>query len=286
MATNTREDDDLVLLSDNAELYEDYGYEDYGYEDYGCEDHESYGDVDGDRGRRQTTGTEITDATSDDRGMEEQISEQREGKDIEQVEDAEEMERSGESNEGQSSNDCIVDDELDVLPLQGSKSKVWSYFGFPAVNGRYREEDKKQRKEVICRVVGCKKIIKYSGNTTNLLFHLQNMHPIAYDKVMQDQKQYAPPKTAPRQLSIRQAFEKGTPLAKTSLRWKKLTQGICYFIAKDMNPFATVNGVGFRRMIKEFEPRYVVRFVRFEPCFVSLDYNTSTHNTPVTKGSM
>ena len=33
MATNTREDDDLVLLSDNAELYEDYGYEDYGYED-------------------------------------------------------------------------------------------------------------------------------------------------------------------------------------------------------------------------------------------------------------
>ena len=100
MATNTREDDDLVLLSDNAELYEDYGYEDYGYEDYGCEDHENYGDVDGDRGRRQTTGTEITDATSDDRGMEEQISEQREGKDIEQDEDAEEMEQSGESNEG------------------------------------------------------------------------------------------------------------------------------------------------------------------------------------------
>ena len=40
------------------------------------------------------------------------------------------------------------------------------------------------------------------------------MHPIAYDKVMQDQKQYAPPNTTPRKLSIRQAFEKDTPLAR------------------------------------------------------------------------
>ena len=30
----TYEDDDLVLLSDNAEGYEDYDYKDYGYEDY------------------------------------------------------------------------------------------------------------------------------------------------------------------------------------------------------------------------------------------------------------
>ena len=109
----------------------------------------------------------------------------------------------------------------------------------------------------MCHIVGCKKIVKYSGNTTNLLFHLQHMHPIAHDKVIKNQKQHAPPKT-PRQLSITQAFENGMPLAKTSHRWQKLTQSICYFIAKDMNPVATVNGIGFRRMIKEFEPRYVV----------------------------
>ena len=62
----------------------------------------------------------------------------------------------------------------------------------------------------------------------------------------------------PRQLSIRQALEKDTPLAKTSQWWMKLIQGICYFFAKDMNPVATANDVGFRRMIKEFEPCYVV----------------------------
>ena len=147
--------------------------------------------------------------------MEEHISQQGEDNDNEQDEDAEEMEQSGESNEGHSSNDCIIDNELNVLPLQRSKNKVWSYFGFPAVDERYREEGKKQQKEMICCVVGCKKIIKYSGNTTNLLFQLQHMHSIAYDKVMQDQKQYAPSKIMPRQLSLTQAFEKGTPLAKT-----------------------------------------------------------------------
>ena len=109
--------------------------------------------------------------------MEEQISSN------EQEEDAEEREQSRYNSEGHSINaDCVVDDELDVLPLQGTKSKVWSYFGFPAINRRFREEDKKQRKEVMCRIVGCKKIAKYSGNTTNLLFHLQHMHPIAHDK--------------------------------------------------------------------------------------------------------
>ena len=34
MATNRYKDDDLVLLSDDAEGYEDYYYKDYGYKDY------------------------------------------------------------------------------------------------------------------------------------------------------------------------------------------------------------------------------------------------------------
>ena len=56
--------------------------------------------MNGDGGRRETTSTEITDATSDDQGMEEHIGEQGEDINNEQDEDAEEMEQSGESNEG------------------------------------------------------------------------------------------------------------------------------------------------------------------------------------------
>ena len=124
------------------------------YKDYRCEDYKDYCEVDSDRGRQEKTNTEIADANSDDRRVEEQISSN------EQEENAKEREQSGYNSEGHSANaDCVVDDELDVLPLQGSKNKVWSYFGFPAINGRYREEDKKQRKEVMCRIVGCKKIV-------------------------------------------------------------------------------------------------------------------------------
>ena len=36
------------------------------------------------------------------------------------------------------------------------------------------------------------------------------------------------------------------------------TQGICYFIAKGVNPVVTVNSLVFKSIIKEFEPCYVV----------------------------
>ena len=50
-------------------------------------------------------------------------------------------------------------------------------FGFYATDGKYSEPDKKKRKEVLCKILGCKKKIKYSGNTSNMRFHLQCSHP-------------------------------------------------------------------------------------------------------------
>ena len=51
-------------------------------------------------------------------------------------------------------------------------------------------------------------------------------------------------------------FEVQKPLTKSNLRWKKLTESICYFLVKDMLPFDTVNDPGFRHLVKTFEPRY------------------------------
>ena len=64
--------------------------------------------------------------------MEKKMTDAKIMKITKQDEDAEEIEQSGYTNEGHGNDDCIVDDELDVLPFQGSKSKVWSYFSFPA----------------------------------------------------------------------------------------------------------------------------------------------------------
>ena len=40
------------------------------------------------------------------------------------------------------------------------------------------------------------------------------------------------------------------------MRWKKLTESVCYYIAKDMLPLDTVSSEGFLRMVNKFEPRY------------------------------
>ena len=48
-------------------------------------------------------------------------------------------------------------------------------------------------------------------------------------------------------------FKARQPLSNGHPRWKKLTDSVCYFIAKDMLPFNTVNSPGFQHT---FEPRY------------------------------
>jgi len=60
----------------------------------------------------------------------------------------------------------------------------------------------------------------------------------------------------PSQLQITNSLAVHLPLAHTTARWKKLTEAVCYYIAKDMLPLDTASGEGFLRMVKEFEPRY------------------------------
>ncbi len=60
-----------------------------------------------------------------------------------------------------------------------------------------------------------------------------------------------------KQRSITEAFEQTVPLARSSPRWNALTQSVCYFIAKDMQPIDTINDKGFRQMLNKFEPRYL-----------------------------
>ena len=61
----------------------------------------------------------------------------------------------------------------ELLPLEGSSSAVWKHFGFPSKNGKIIVE-KKKRDKVHCKL--CNTVIKYSGSTTNLRFHLKEHH--------------------------------------------------------------------------------------------------------------
>ena len=150
----------------------------------------------------------------------------------------------------------LEDSELELLPLQGSKSSVWRYFGFLAREGQFVEKDKKKRQHVYCKV--CRKQLSYVGNTTNLTVHLKNHHRDEYDECQMAEKGPSIIEaTQSKQKSIEDAFQGATPLPHSSPRWKKLTDSVCYFIAKDGQPLDTVNDKGFRHMLTSFEPRYI-----------------------------
>ncbi len=146
----------------------------------------------------------------------------------------------------------------DLLPLESATSGVWDHFGFPAVDGRFLEQDKIKRATVHCKL--CAKVLKYSGNTTNLRFHLENNHRPEFQVLKQAQKAKEDEERARGRLAgqqtITDALQSVTPMPRSSVQWNRLTKAVCFFIAKDMQPLSTVNDPGFRRMIRAFEPRY------------------------------
>ena len=67
----------------------------------------------------------------------------------------------------------MADSEVELLPLPGSKSAIWAFYGFPAKDGQFIEKNK--RNEVVCKM--CKERFSYTGSTTNLITHLRYNHP-------------------------------------------------------------------------------------------------------------
>lgn len=143
----------------------------------------------------------------------------------------------------------------ELLPLEGSTSAVWKHFGFPAKEGKILI-DKKKRTEVHCKI--CGKIVKYNGSTTNLRFHLKEYHKSVFSSLPSTADHGSTSKTPlpKNQVTLSQAISAGQPIPTSSVKWNKLTDGIMYFILKDIQPLDTIDDVGFRHMIKEFEPRY------------------------------
>ena len=157
----------------------------------------------------------------------------------------------------------------DLLPLENAKSSVWTYFGFPASNGRFVEAERKKRTKVFCKL--CDMDLSYTGNTTNMITHLSYHHKDEYAAVKKQMAESAQTSKPPQflastevarssqsmsQPTILNSFEQAMPYPKSSLRWKSLTQSVSYFLAKDMLPISTVNNDGFKQMLQKFDSRY------------------------------
>lgn len=60
------------------------------------------------------------------------------------------------------------------------------------------------------------------------------------------------------QLSLKAAWERGTPYSKTHPRAQQLTKHICEMVAVDCQPFSFVENEGFKRLMAIADPRYTI----------------------------
>ena len=161
-----------------------------------------------------------------------------------------------------SHDECMESAEL--LPLEHSTSVVWKFFGFPSRDGKIIETDKKKRWRVYCKL--CRRNYSYVGNTSNMWQHLEESHVEEFRKAKEDAPQSSAAESPCNreksdsdirmQPTLPQVFQVKNPYPRTSTRWKTLTDSVCYFIAKDMQPYQTVNNPGFQHLLHSFDQRY------------------------------
>ncbi|XP_033634973.1 zinc finger BED domain-containing protein 4-like isoform X1 [Asterias rubens] len=156
-----------------------------------------------------------------------------------------------------------------LLSKKKPKSDVWNFFGF-----KTDPDDETKildHSEVMCAL--CEILLPYSGNTTNLRYHLKARHPGEYSEV-QGTVSHAPSMpcsdvgAGPSKLR-----ERKTPSSQSktdsfvieedqyeagSTKAKELTKAVAYHLARDMKPIYTVMESGFVQMLKTFDSRYVL----------------------------
>ena len=88
------------------------------------------------------------------------------------------------------------------------------------------------------------------SNTTNLFTHLQDNHPEIYTELAATKwKQTNQP-------TLVQVIKRCKKYESTSKQAKELNHAVVYFIAKDSQPFYTVEKKGFKKMVSIFDPKY------------------------------
>ena len=104
----------------------------------------------------------------------------------------------------------------------------------------------------------CPKQSKYSGNTTNMRYHLENCHKAEFKLLQQSEKEKKSKPGDSTQPTVKGMLEQSTMLSRDSSRWNNLIESGLLLFSKRYatNRHDTVNDKGFRATIKTFEPRY------------------------------
>lgn len=142
-----------------------------------------------------------------------------------------------------------------LVAKPNAKSPAWAYFGFEADEQGKAQSDS----DAICRL--CSEPVKAGGgNTTNLISHLKVHHPLKHAEVrkaIKDRGSSSHSSAAtPGQPTITDALQRSVKYARSSKKWKELTDAVTMCIAKDMMPIYSVEKDGFREMLRKFDAQY------------------------------
>ena len=107
----------------------------------------------------------------------------------------------------------------------------------------------------------CNTKLKYCRNTTNHFTHFKGQHPLIYVKSELSQQKFAAgePCSSMRhcstykedgsQWTLNEMFQTTAVLPANSRQAMDITNAIGYFMAKDMLPISTTNGIRFKRLL-------------------------------------
>lgn len=151
---------------------------------------------------------------------------------------------------------------LNLVAHPRAKSKVWKYFGFDTdADGCILHW-----KRIYCRV--CMSQIAYSGNTSNLSYHLEKNHPVEFSEFVKsntDQMReafataFSRIKTEPSGLHVQQQSQ-DTNLRQSldyeNRRHNDLTAAVINFVCEGLYPASVVEEPTFKTLMSTIDPGY------------------------------
>ena len=87
-------------------------------------------------------------------------------------------------------------------------------------------------------------------------YHLEKNHIRMFQSLKSKANETTSPTTTPGQLTITESISVSQPMPRSSAKWRKITNAVCYSIVKDMRPLSTVEDEGFCHLLRTLESKY------------------------------
>lgn len=149
--------------------------------------------------------------------------------------------------------------DLKLVAHPRAKSKVWKYFGFDT----NAEGCILQWKKIYCRI--CMAQIAYSGNTSNLSYHLEKNHPDEFCEFVKSNTEqmreafataFSKLKSEPSQPTVQDPLAAKAAHGHENKRQQELTAAVLGLICEGLYPVSIVDEPTFRALLKTADPRY------------------------------